>query len=206
MADQVLVYISAADDLGLEREVLGRAITEIPTTLAWRIVQTSSRAEEPALEAVVQADVHLLLLGSDVRAPVGVEWLTARRSGHMPFLLLKSESTRTQAAQAFMKELERYTQWHTFDDVASLRKQVLTLLSDHILTHRDHYQLGDNEYEKLSDWLKNLRKAKRKKVDDTRGGADKSSIILSTERYVPSEGVLLHDPNRQAPEEEEAEG
>ena len=199
MADQVLVYISAADDLGLEREVLGRAITEIPTTLAWRIVQTSSRAEEPALEAVVQADVHLLLLGSDVRAPVGVEWLAARRSGHTPFLLLKSESTRTQAAQAFMKELERYTQWHTFDDVARLRKQVLTLLADHILTHRDHYQLGDNEYEKLSDWLKNLRKAKRKKVDDTRGGADKSSIILSTERYVPSEGVLLHDPNRQAP-------
>jgi len=40
MADRVLLYISAASDLALEREVLSRAIIEIPTSLGWRIIQT----------------------------------------------------------------------------------------------------------------------------------------------------------------------
>jgi hypothetical protein len=195
MADVLLTYISAAADLELEREVLSRAITEIPTTLAWRILQTPLHAVEPDLASVAQADVHLLLLGTDVRAPVGVEWLAARRAGHTPSLLLKNTSTRTQAAQAFMRELERYTTWHPFEGPDDLRKQVLTLLADHILSNREHYQLGDDEYEKLAAWRKELKKAKRQRVDQTRGGAGDSSVILSTERYVPTEGVLIKDPN-----------
>jgi hypothetical protein len=200
MADQVLIYISAASDLGFEREVLGRAITEIPTTLAWRILQTPLNAEEPDLSSLARADVHMLLLGTDVRAPVGVEWLAARRAGHMPTLFLKNGSARTQAAHAFMHELERYTRWRAFEDAADLRKQVLILLADHLLARNEYYQLTDGEHDKLSTWRQGLMKTKRTKVNDTRGGAGNSSIILSTERYIPSEGVLLHDPSK--PEDE----
>jgi hypothetical protein len=200
MADQVLVYISAAADLAFEREVLNRAIAEIPTSLAWRILQTPLTSEEPDLQALAESDVHLLLLGSDVRAPIGVEWLAARRSGQLPTLFLKSGNARTQAAHAFMHELERYTRWHHFAYPADLRKQVLTLLGEHLLAQHEHYRLAENEHAKLRTWLQALKKAKRQKVNDTRGGAGNSSIILSTERYVPSEGVLLHAPDK--PEDE----
>jgi hypothetical protein len=73
MADRILLYISAASDLALEREVLSRAIVEIPTSLAWRIKQTPVGDEALDLEAVAVADVHLLLFGGDIRAPVGAE-------------------------------------------------------------------------------------------------------------------------------------
>ncbi len=99
-----------------------------------------------------------------------------------------------------MRELERYTRWHAFEDAADLRKQVLILLADHLLARNEYYQLTDGEHDKLSTWRQGLMKAKRAKVNDTRGGAGNSSIILSTERYIPSEGVLLHDPGK--PEDE----
>ena len=93
MADRVLLYISAASDLALEREVLSRAITEIPTSLGWRITQTPIGDEPLDLEAAAQADLHLLILGGDIRAPVGVEWLAARRAGRIPTLFLKAPTT-----------------------------------------------------------------------------------------------------------------
>ena len=194
MADIIVIYISAAADLALEREVLNRAITEIPTTLAWRIVETPLTHIEPDLDSVVAADIHLLLLGGDVRAPVGVEWAVARRAGRLPVLYLKNSVTHTQAAQAFIRELERYTEWHRYEHAGDLRIAVLKRLADHILERREHYSLKDSEYTSLSDWRKQLRKSPRQKVDDTRGGAGNSSLILSLERYMPSDGVLLNDP------------
>ena len=84
MSDILRLYISATTDLDFEREVLNRAITEIPTTLAWQITLTPLTHEEPDTQAITEADVHLLLLGGDVRAPIGVEWLAARRAGFPP--------------------------------------------------------------------------------------------------------------------------
>ena len=194
MADVLLIYISAAGDLEFEREVLNRAITEIPTTLAWRIVETPLTAAEPDLESVATADVHLLVLGGDVRAPVGVEWAMARRAGRTPTLFLKSSINHTQAAQAFIRELERYSVWRRFDHAGGLRVDVLKLLAEHIMSHREHYQLSDEEYGKLVRWHKELRKSPRQKIDQTRGGAGDSSVILSLERYIPSTGVLLSEP------------
>jgi hypothetical protein len=40
MADQILLYISAAEDLRPEREILSRAVTEVPVSLGWRIVHS----------------------------------------------------------------------------------------------------------------------------------------------------------------------
>ena len=72
MADRLLLYISAASDLRAEREVLGRAVTEVPVSLAWRVVHSPGGDEPVDVDAVSRADVHLLLLGGDIRAPVGL--------------------------------------------------------------------------------------------------------------------------------------
>ena len=98
MADTFLLYISAASDLEHERDILGRAVTEVPVTLAWRIVQTPLHGDPPDMQAVAQADLYLLLLGGDIRAPVGLEWQVARRAGRTPVLFLKQGAPRTPAA------------------------------------------------------------------------------------------------------------
>jgi hypothetical protein len=190
MADRVLLYISAASDLTLEREVLSRAITEIPTSLGWRITQTPIGDEPLDLEAAAQADLHLLILGGDIRAPVGAEWLATRRAGHMPTLFLK-QSAHTPAALFFIRDLERYAAWRPFDDAADLRRQVLALLVEHILNHAIHYQINPDEFEKLRTWRKQLETSEKQPVDKTRRGAGASSVILSPERVISSEGKLV---------------
>jgi len=190
MADRVLLYISAASDLVPEREVLNRAIAEIPTSLGWRIIQTPVADEPLDLEAAAQADLHLLILGGDIRAPVGAEWLAARRSGHMPTLFLK-QSAHTPAALFFIRDLERYAAWRPFDDAADLRRQVLALLVEHILNHAIHYQINPDEFEKLRTWRKQLETSEKQPVDKTRRGAGASSVILSPERVISSEGKLV---------------
>ena len=191
MADRILLYISAASDLSFEREVLGRAIVEIPTSLGWRIKQTPVADELLDLEAVTAADVHILLMGGDIRAPVGAEWLAARRAGRLPTLFLKQGAHRTPAAQVFVRDLERHAGWRPFDDAADLRRQVLALLTEHILNHAAHYRISPDEFEKLRVWQKQLDSTDQKSVDKTRGGAGASSIVLSTERFTPSEGKLV---------------
>jgi hypothetical protein len=190
MADRVLLYISAASDLASEREVLSRAITEIPTSLGWRITQTPVGDEPLALQAAAQADLHLLILGGDIRAPVGAEWLAARRAGRTPTLFLK-DSAHTLAARFFIRDLEHYAVWRPFNDATDLRRQVLVLLVEHILDHAMHYQIAPDEFEKLRAWRKQLEAPEKKPADKTRGGAGASSVILSPERFVPTEGKLV---------------
>ena len=82
IAEFEIQAVSAAD-LEPERDLLAWAVTEVPVTLGWRIVQSPGGDEPADLETVAQADVHLLLLGSDIRAPIGQEWIAARRAGQI---------------------------------------------------------------------------------------------------------------------------
>ena len=193
MADRILLYISAAADLVLEREVLGRAIVEIPTSLGWRITQTPVGEERLDLEAVATADVHLLLMGADIRAPVGVEWWAARRAGRLPTLFLKQQVHHTLAGLIFIRDLERYADWRPFVDTANLRRQVLALLTEHIVDHAAGYRISPDESARLRAWRKQ-QVTDKKSVDERRGGAGASSVILSTERFTPSEGQLVGQP------------
>jgi len=197
MVDTLLLYISAAPDLQTERDVLGRAVTEIPVTLAWRILQSPLRGEPPDLEAVAQADLHLLVLGGDIRAPIGLEWQVARGAGRLPALFLKQDAPRTPAAHAFARYLGEHFTWQAYKDNLDLRLQALKLIAGHILERTVYYALSPDELERLRDWREALEAGKAAQVDETpggaggAGGAGESSLIFSRERYVPSQGVLI---------------
>jgi hypothetical protein len=193
MVDTIHLYISAAADLKQERDLLSRAMVEIPVTLAWRIVQTPLHGETLDLQAIAQADLHLLLIGGDIRAPVGLEWQVARRARRLPVLFLNQDDPRTPAALAFTRYLSEYATWHTFQDRSGLRKQVLLLVADHILEHAVYYALTPGELERLRAWREELEKSEPERAEETRGGAGESSVIFSAERYLPSQGVLLKD-------------
>lgn len=197
VVDEILFYISAAGDLKNERDLLGRIVTEIPVTLGWVIKQTPLDGDKPPdLESVANADVHVMLLGSDVRAPTGQELWVAQRSGHHPYFFRKSSVVRTPAGQAFSRELEKRGNWRSFKDSAGLRHQILLLLCDHILKRATHYDLEPSEFEQLKAWREDLEGELPEALEETRGGAGESGIIISTERYIPSEGILIEE-NKQ---------
>ena len=198
MADEFLLYISAALDLSDERDVISRAVVEIPTSLGWRLVHTPHPGEIPDLDSVARADMHLLLIGGDIRAPIGMEWYASRRAGNQPRLLLKQGVVRTPAAQVFVRELVDFATWLPFDTHSHLRQQVLQMLASQILERAAHFQLSDEEYQRLQTWQMQLRNGALTLQERTGGGTGESSVIFSPERFTPSGGVLLEPPTEES--------
>ena len=190
MVDILHLYISAASDLVQERESLSHAVAEIPVTLGWRVIQSPAHGEAVDIDAVAQADFHILLLGSDIRAPVGLEWRLARRANRLPVTFLKQEVVRTMAALDYIRYLEEQTTWRKYKDIIDLHRQALHLLAEHILTQAVYYALKPAESEKLTAWVKTLDTPKNE-TPVLHGGIGESSVVLSPERYIPSEGVLI---------------
>lgn len=182
----VTIYISAAADLMAEREVLGRMIASLPVTLAWRIGQTPLGLEPLDLEVVRQADLYLLLLGGDIRAPVGLEWHTAAYARRPISAFLKQGLTRTMAGQAFVRETG--VEWQPFRDPAHLGRQVERLLADYLLRHAVRFALTPPEIEQLTGLLKTEAETDPSASGE---GTGHSAVILSRERYLPSEGVIV---------------
>lgn len=191
MADEFLLYISASQDLSIERDLIARAVTEIPVTLGWRIVQSPLKGGLLDREALLKADIHLLLIGCDIRAPIGYEWSVAHKAGRQTVLFRKTGIPVTPAGQIFIREINEIAIWNQFENSASLRLEILKLISDHIIENAIHFALKPDEYERLLTWREELDREKPSPVLEGPSGAGESSVILSRERYMPKEGRLI---------------
>jgi hypothetical protein len=191
----VIIYISAASDLMAEREALARMIAELPVTLAWRIIQTPLGAEPLELEVFPVADLYLLVMGSDIRAPVGLEWLTAQRARRPVSAFLKQGVGRTPAGQVFIDQTK--VAWQPFTDAADLHRQAQQLLIKHLNRHAVQYALTPAELDQLQQALDSMAALEEVKAEPEQasGGqeAGQSAVILSRERYTPTEGVIVDD-------------
>jgi hypothetical protein len=191
MTTQFLFYISAATDMEQEREILARSVIDVPADVTWRI-ELSPRGNDPVdRQAVAQADLHLVLLGGDIRAPVGLEWMAARHFGRLPLPLLKVGAKRTMAAEDFRRFVELQASWLPFANNADLRQQALQLLGARLLDRVTDFGLTPDEIEGLLRWQKDLHQVSGPAEGDMLGGAGESSLIFSKQRHEPSTGILL---------------
>lgn len=197
MATQFLLYISAATDMEEEREILARSVIAVPADLTWRIELTPRRNDPMDRQAIAQADLHLMLLGGDIRAPVGMEWMVAQHFGRLPLPFLKAGVNRTMAAEDFRRFVELRTIWLPFTSYADLQSQVLQLLGGRILDRAAEFGLTPDEIEGLLRWKNELRQMPGLAEGDVLGGAGESSLIFSRERYEPSSGILLEPDDKQ---------
>lgn len=183
----VNIYISAAADLAAERELLARMIAELPVTLAWRIGQTPLHEFDVLdLETVQTADLHILVIGTDIRAPVGLEWQVARYHHRLTLPYLKHGVSRTLAGQSFVRDTA--LSWQPFNNPGHLRNQVQQALVSHLERYQHDYALTLVEVEQLQAHLE--AETSNETAVDTQG-AGHNAIILSRERYEPSDGVSL---------------
>ncbi len=186
----VVFYISAASDLELEREVLGRAASEVPVDVGWRVVQSPAGNGPVDLEAIGEADLHVLLMGGDIRAPVGLEWQAACQMGRRPVALLKEGVRRTPAGQDFVKLVQQVQNWEPYGGVAELRRKVLTRLADIVLDDAAAYVLSPDEIGTLVAWRDQLKGGGAEIEDEARGAGD-SSVLLSRQRPDLRGGVRI---------------
>lgn len=184
----VIVYISAAPALAAEREALARMIAELPVTLAWRIIQTPSSGEPLNVEALRAADLYFLVMGADIYAPVGLEWHTAHQIGQAVHAFLKRGSRHTPAGQVFIRQTG--LDWRPFTTATNLSRQVQQVLVEHLLRYALRYALSPGEVAHL-EALQTSRTEGEQAVEAE--GAGHSAVILSRERFTPSEGVIVEE-------------
>jgi len=69
------IYISAAREQDIECEQIGRLLAEKLTSMRWRIRRTPLHGDlNPDRGVIRQCQFYVILLGTDLVAPMGVEW------------------------------------------------------------------------------------------------------------------------------------
>ena len=185
----VTLYISAASDLMAEREALARMIADLPVTLPWRIGQSPVEADPIEAETVANADLYFVIMGADIRAPVGLELHLARRAGQSIVGFAKQGVAYTPAGQIFMKETKLTIGWRPFKTANDLSRQVQRIVVEYLLRQAVRYALTPVEVVQLQQRLTSDVPADQPNAE----GTGHSAVILSRERFTPSEGVIIEE-------------
>jgi hypothetical protein len=199
LSSRLKIFVSMGPDLEMEREVVGKAIAELPLSVGWVIKHTPPAGEsaDPAMEAVATCDFYALLVGADITAPVGAELHVARRTGKRIVALLK-EVPRTPAAYVFVKRLSE--EWQRFGAERELRRLFQRALIDQILERPEEHGIAVADWEALSllsaELADETLPEKQEEVSPRHGGAGSDAVIVGPARDVPPGGVLVEKKER----------
>ena len=193
-AHRLRLFVSAGADLEAEHEAIGRGVAHIPVpSLGWAIGRTPRRRELQfvAWEEIAAADLFLLILGRDIRAPVGAELLAARRAGKR-VLAYRKNVRRTQAAEVFAREAA--VEWIAYDVPQEVARLVQIALVETVLAQGPARGLPPVERDTLRGFLEGLRRGELETpaVEET-GGAGGGGLILVPGKDLPPGGVLVGD-------------
>ncbi len=197
-SSRLRIFVSTGPDLEAEREVVGETIASLPVSAGWVIKYTPSRGEPPraVFEAVAASQFYVLLMGTDIRAPVGSELHVARQE-HKHILALLKDAPRTPAARVFVKDAS--LEWQHFRDESELGFLLLDALAKQILDNALVYGITPVDWETLSALRAELKDREvpdpeQDEVTTRRRGAGNDAVIVAPGRDLPPDGVLIEPP------------
>jgi hypothetical protein len=191
MAETLRIFVSATRDLESARAVIGRTMAELPVQIGVEIRRTPVEgvSYDNLFELISNVDRVYFLLGQDITAPSGAEWMLALRL-ERDIMPLRLAAPRTLAAYEFLRVAP--VEWIDFRNQRHLAQLIGIDLIDRLIHPTNRYGLSLNEMELLR-----LRRAQIKDGIVTTvseaGGAEGGGILLDRERIETDEGVLLED-------------
>ncbi len=177
MATQVRLFISAGPELEPAREILGRALADLPVNVGWVIKRT------PDVDAVAECHLFLLLFGSDIWAPVGLELFWARRT-EKPILAYRSARARTPAGQVFVQD-NSDLDWVGFGELSALRRVFVRDVGRFLLHHAERYGVTVTEVQTLTGHVQGLDQTPHAAVPAKATGAAGGGVILAPGKDEP---------------------
>jgi hypothetical protein len=177
MATRARLFVSGGPDQEPAREMLGRALAEIPVNVGWVIKRT------PDVDSAAESHLHVLFLGADIWAPVGLELWWAQRT-EKPILAYNADLRRTPAGQVFYQE-HAWLGWRRFSDLPHLRRLVLADLSRFLLNHSERYGLTLMEAELLRGLMSKLDTPESSAIPGKATGAGGGGVILAPGKDEP---------------------
>jgi len=183
VATQVRLFVSGGPDQEPARELLGRALAELPVNVGWVIKRT------PNIEAVPECHLFMLLMGPDIWAPVGLELWWARRT-EKPILAYRANGMHTPAGQVFLQE-NALLDWKVYGDLPGLRRAVLRDLSRFLISHADRYGVTVMEVEQLRHFLATLDQTAPLEAPAKAKGAGGGGVIFAPGKDEPPGARLI---------------
>ena len=183
MPTRVRLFVSAGPEEEPAREQLGRALAELPVNVGWVIKRT------PDVDAVPECHLFVVVLGSDIWAPVGLELWWARRT-EKPIAAYYTDAIRTPAGQAFLQD-NALLEWKRYADLFGLRRVFLRDVSRFLLGHLERYGLTVIEAEMLRSFVGRLEQPAPSSVAaETRGAAGGGVILAPGKDPIPGARLL----------------
>jgi hypothetical protein len=177
MPTQVRLFISAGPELEPAREILGRALAGLPVNVGWVIKRT------PDVDSVAECHLFLIMFGSDIWAPVGLELYWARRT-EKPILAYRSAKARTPAGTVFVQE-NSDLEWSSFADLAALRRTFVRDVGRFLMHHGERYGVTLTEMQSLTGYIQGLDQTPKAPVPAKATGAAGGGVILAPGKDEP---------------------
>jgi hypothetical protein len=182
MATRVRLFVSAGPDQDPAREMLGRALADLPINVGWVIKRT------PDVESVAESHVFLILMGRDIWAPVGWELWWARRT-EKPLMAYRQDAPRTPAGHVFLQE-HTDLPWQHFATLTELRRIIVIDLGRFLLENHERYGLTVTEATSLRAYLERSKQAAPTTAAGAQG-AGGGGIILAPGKDEPPGSRLV---------------
>lgn len=191
MAELLRIFVSATRDLEAARAVIGQTLAALPVQIGAEIRRTpvEGTSYESLFELISNVDRVYFLMGRDITAPSGAEWLLSWQL-ERNVLPLKLANSRTLAAQEFLRLAP--VEWISFADRNHLAALIGLDLIDLLLHPKNRYGLSPTELDSIR-----MRRAQIKEglvvAAAEAGGAEGGGVILDPGRVLSTEGVLLEE-------------
>jgi hypothetical protein len=173
------IYVSAAHEMDAECELLGQMLAGLTPAVRWvvRRTPTHTGAANPDLEALRSSQFYLLLLGRDIVAPMGVEWMAARDAHLSAYAYRSASAIPSPAATAFARNAG--ASWVSYASPLDLRRQVERTLIETLIQGTPGYGLDLADIEALAARLRQLEGEPPGPESEERRGAGRGGVILA---------------------------
>jgi len=178
MEGELAIYISAAPELDQECELVGQLLAEIPRSRRWRIRRTPAAGEpgNPDLVGLASSQFYLILIASDIYAPVGVEAGRAQRE-HVPFFAYrKMSAVPSPATSHFVYHCG--IEWQPYQAPEEFVRDFELRLIEQLVQGTPGYGLQVSDVEDLVARLAALKEPAAYREPEARRGAGRGGVIL----------------------------
>lgn len=182
MDKEISVYVSASQEMDAECERIGQLLAGITRTSRSTIRRTPSPhdAANPDVDALVDSDFYIVILGTDLVAPMGVEWQAAQRAGVRTLGFRHAEASPSPAMIDFLRRTEFV--WEDYRTPSEFVRVLEKTLLTRMIEETPGLGLDLQDIEEISARLKALEEkegaAEAAEAPDERRGAARGGIIL----------------------------
>jgi hypothetical protein len=191
MAETLRIFVSATRDLESARALIGQTLAELPVQIGAEIRRTPAEgiSYDNIFELISNVDRLYFLLGRDITAPSGVEWMLGLQLERRIYPL-RLARTRTIAAEEFLRIAP--VEWTNFHNQRQLAQLIGVDLIDLLLHPKNRYGLSLTEMDALRLRRAQIREGMVATVVEP-GGAEGGGILLDRAQIESEEGVLLEE-------------